>query len=152
VKGKSKNAESNRNNENVPNNYFSFNENLKSKQESYALKNKKSESLILSLSENDIKPIEIGDFIIGLASGIENNDLSKDINLCAPSEWAIAESVGQIVEDLVKKTEEGIKDAVTDSKLVIDAFKHATIKCSNKSPNLLKLYADISNIDTKLQY
>jgi len=126
---------------------------LQSKQEFFdSLKNEKSENSSLSLNEKDIKPIEIGDFIIGIASGIENNDLSKDINLCAPSEWAIAESVEKIVEDLLKKTETGIQEALTDSKQVLDAFKLATIKCSKKSPHLLKLYNDISIIDTNLQY
>ena len=67
---------------------------------------------------NDLNPDLI---LIGFAKGLEQKDISDDIQKCAPAEQKIAAAIQTVVADLMEKTEEGVEKALEDVKEVIQA-------------------------------
>jgi len=67
---------------------------------------------------NDLNPNLI---LIGFAKGLEQKDISNDIQKCAPAEQKIVAAIQTVVADLMEKTEEGVEKALEDAKEVIQA-------------------------------
>jgi predicted RNase H-like HicB family nuclease len=69
-------------------------------------------------------------FLIGFAKGLEQKDISSDIEKCAPAEAKVAQAIQTVIADLMQKTEEGVERAIEDAKEVIKAYKESMVTCA----------------------
>jgi hypothetical protein len=69
-------------------------------------------------------------FLIGFAKGLEQKDISSDLEKCAPAEMKVAQAVQRVIQDIMQKTEEGVEQAIEDAKKVLQAYRDAMVTCA----------------------
>jgi len=88
---------------------------------------------LLDLDTNNIEGLEEFNpqlFLIGFAKGLEQKDISSDLEKCAPAEMKVAQAIQRVIQDIMQKTEEGVEQAIEDAKKVLQVYKDAMVTCA----------------------
>lgn len=105
-----------------------------------------SSEVILSPSPEDWDQL-----VYGIASGLENKDLSKDIQACLQGEQPLVQDIEDAINDLREETLEGLEDAAHALYKAYTDYQTAMQTCKGYNGDMDKLLADLNQLVENLK-